>query len=105
RVVQTGLADSWRWRMAGGATGMDEHRTWWAGLVSAVAYAPAVRRPAPVAALDAAPLAGLVGALGGAAPVAPGGGAAGAALPAWLAVAVVVLLLAEWASRRLRGAP
>jgi hypothetical protein len=105
RVVQTGLAESWRWRLAGGDEAPGDHRAWWSGIITAVAYAPAVARVPAAGALDAAPLAHLVAALGApaaeTAPLAP----RRAPLPAWLAVAILLLLLAEWTSRRLRGAP
>jgi hypothetical protein len=103
RVVQSGYLDTWRWRM-GSASGEVAHRDWWAGLVSAVAYAPAADRPAGPGS-DNAPAAALVNALGPmtansagpAAPAGPGG-------RTWLFALIVMALLAEWASRRLRGA-
>ncbi|HJR65029.1 MAG TPA: hypothetical protein VJ802_01270, partial [Gemmatimonadaceae bacterium] len=106
RVVQLGYDETWRWRLAGGVGAVDAHRTWWSGLVSSVAY----RAAAPIsrdAGDDDAPLARLVGALG------PSGPASGDTMgrarwlpsPSLLFALVSVLLLAELASRRLRGAP
>jgi hypothetical protein len=106
RVIQLGYDETWRWRLAGGPQALDAHRTWWGALVSGVAY----RAAAPVAGEapdEDAPLARLVDALG------PSSAPAGAATPntPWLPSPVVlftlvsVLLLAELASRRLRGAP
>ncbi|MFL5582975.1 MAG: hypothetical protein ACJ8AO_21620 [Gemmatimonadaceae bacterium] len=105
RVAQVGYADTWRWRMSGGDGGAAAHRRWWSALVASVAYLPTVAA-APADASDAAPLAAMVGALGeptaspprstGRAPLEP---------PRTLLFAsVVTLLLAEWLSRRLRGA-
>jgi hypothetical protein len=47
RVVQLGYEDTWSWRMSGGESGLAEHRRWWTGVVSRVAYAPVV--PAAIA--------------------------------------------------------
>ena len=116
RVVQTGIDESWRWRMEGPETGLAAHRVWWSSLVAAVAYAPPVprafessvinasdstRSPA-VDALDA-PRARLVDALG--APSTPPRLSASSALSPWLLAVALLLLLLEWGSRRLRGAP
>ncbi len=103
RVVQSGYLDTWRWRM-GSASGEGAHRDWWAGLVSAVAYAPAAGRPAGLGS-DNAPAAALVNALGPmtANPAGPHE-SAGPGDRTWLFALIVVALLAEWASRRLRGA-
>ena len=106
RVVQVGHDDSWRWRMAGGEGAAGEHRAWWSSLVSAVAYAPVVRSPDSSGdAPDPAPRAALLDALG--APTPPPAGETGRSrdpLRATTFAAIVVLLLLEWASRRLRGA-
>jgi len=105
RVAQVGYVDTWRWRMAG----LDEdpvraHRLWWSALVSGVAYAPRLDRPVADLA-EPTPLASLVSTLG-----TPG--ASGPALAGWLDDprlvpllfgSMLVALLAEWASRRLRG--
>ena len=102
------IDESWRWRMEGPADGVAAHRAWWSSLVAAVAYAPTVPRPIRVDALGDdgldAPRARLVDALGE--PTAPDAAPVrGAALRPWVLVAALLLLLLEWASRRLRGAP
>jgi len=105
RVAQVGYADTWRWRMSGGDGGAAAHRRWWSALVASVAYLPTV--PAmPVESTDAAPLAAMVGALGDPAAAPPrASDRAPLEPPRTLLLAVVVsLLLAEWLSRRLRGA-
>lgn len=103
RVVQSGYLDTWRWR-TGSASGEGAHRDWWAGLVSAVAYAPLADRPAGLGS-DNAPAAALFNALG---PMTANPAAhrepAGPGDRTWLFALIVVALLAEWASRRLRGA-
>jgi hypothetical protein len=101
RVLHIGYVNSWRWRMAG----LDDeapaaHREWLARLVAGVAYAS--RRPLPAATADVAPLATLVDRLGPAsAPEEPARGAA--RLGAWIFALIVLALMLEWASRRLRG--
>jgi hypothetical protein len=105
RVIQIGYDDSWRWRMAGAAGSERAHREWWSRIVASVAYAPTV----PVAGASAtanvdwaAPVAALTDRLGPPRVLASD-------LPAspidrrWLIGAVCLLLLVEWASRRLRG--
>jgi hypothetical protein len=99
RVVQAGYRDTWRWRMEGGDGGAAEHRTWWAGLVATVAYRSGAvlsgeSNPAPLAALIQE--LGPPGAL-------PEGAPPARLWPAFLAV-FLTALLAEWTSRRLRGA-
>ena len=102
RVAIVGETESWRWRMAGGPDAPAEHRRWWAGIVSAVAYAPAMATPR--ADPEGAPYASLVHALGPASreatTIPP---STGSMLPAWLGAIILGLLLLEWASRRLRG--
>jgi hypothetical protein len=117
RVALTGYEESWRWRLAGGADGVRAHREWWSSLVSAVAYAPALPVPARALAaspahlgeLDAAPVTHLVDALGPASAQSSRWGDASRVwwrwqAPWWLCVPLFLLLLAEWGSRRLRGA-
>jgi hypothetical protein len=104
RVVQLGYDDTWRWRLAGGDHAPEEHRAWWSALVSAAA--PERLEPESHAGADPAPLASLTLALG---PALPG---AAADRPSGSSVRFVMLafgvfltaLLAEWASRRARGA-
>ena len=106
RVMQVGYDESWRWRMAGGDEAAAAHREWWSRLVAGVAYAPVVARSARVTGVDETPLASLVDALGPATRmddrVAP---RTDAALVTWILFTLFVAsLLAEWTSRRLRGA-
>jgi hypothetical protein len=102
RIVQTGYVDTWRWRMSA-ARGGGDHREWWAGLVSAVAYAPAVAR-APDRTSDNAPVARLIDALGPMTAQSPGPRPVDdRSRRGWLFAAIVVALLAEWGSRRFRG--
>jgi hypothetical protein len=99
RVVQVGYRDTWRWRMQGGEGSVAAHRAWWADLVAGVAYAPsAADEPG-----NPAPLASLVAALGPASPRPPAEQPSVPRHP-WLVAGVVLCLLLEWASRRLRGA-
>lgn len=106
RVVQSGVEESWRWRMQGGASGAREHREWWTRLVSAAAgsvpsgpFAEATPAVEP-----SAPRAALVHRLGPAVPFAPIIPSDPRPLPAWLGALTLILLVAEWASRRARGA-
>ncbi len=108
RVVMTPLVESWRWRMQAERDGPRGHREFWNALVAAAAAAPAAAPPPTDATgdqgTDGAPLASLVQRLG---PAMPGRAAtppATPALPAWLGLAALALLLGEWASRRARGA-
>ena len=110
RVVQIGYDETWRWRMTGGEDGPAAHRAWWAGIVSAAAFAPtvspegdAIRRTLS----NDAPLASLFASLGPprSAPAAEGGLPAQLGRMRGLLFALAVLaFLAEWTSRRLRGA-
>ena len=100
RVIQVGYDDSWRWRMAGAAGSEAAHRDWWSRVVASVAYASEVAARARPA--DAAPVAHLVERLGpsrGLPPKAP----SRPADPRIIATLMMVLLIAEWASRRWRG--
>lgn len=104
RVVQQGYLESWRWRLSGGDDGVDGHRRWWSSLVGSAAYAQRVpqRAPAPV---DPAPYAATVHALGySGAPTRATDSMAGLPAPGLGTLAVILmLLLVEWFSRRLRG--
>jgi len=105
RVAQVGYADSWRWRLSGGDSGVVAHRRWWSALVASVAHAPAHPRADTSAEADPAPLAATVDALGAARPRPEDAARAAATLPTPVLFALIVLLLlAEWLSRRLRGA-
>ena len=115
RVVQSGYAESWRWRMQGGASGAREHREWWSRLVAAAAASTAVPAPReagteatadvlPAAADESAPRAALIQRLGPAVDAPTSAPSTAHPLPLWLGAITLVLLLAEWASRRARGA-
>jgi hypothetical protein len=104
RVVQVGYTDTWRWRMAAGDSGAVAYRRWWVGLVSAVAYAPTIPRLAPPTA-DPTPFVATLERLGRPVRTPPGGRAGGIVVPpVWVFAVMVSALLAEWASRRFRGA-
>lgn len=99
RVVQIGYDDSWRWRMAGAPGSEAAHRAWWSRVVSSVAYAP-VAFAGETRTFDA-PVATLFGRLG---PPRPAPAASRANVdPRILLAIMLVLLLVEWTSRRLRG--
>jgi len=105
RVLQLGYQDTWRLRMAGGETAVRDHRALWRRFVSAAAYAPRVPRTTTPATSDEAPIATLVAAIG------PGTSArssvrfseTGSSWIPWLFAIVVLGLVAEVASRRMRG--
>lgn len=104
RVMQIGYDDSWRWRMAGGVASEREHREWWTRAVGSVAYFPSTAGDVPHRSAESAPLAYLVDRLG------PPRLAAANAMTRppvdrrILMAFIMILLLSEWASRRLRGA-
>lgn len=104
RVVQLAEEESWRRRMRRADNSIEAHRDWWTRVVASVAYAPA--STAAINTEDAAPLAALVDALG-----ARVSGVVSATPPpsrntdALLFGVLSAALLAEWASRRWRGAP
>lgn len=103
RVVQLAEEESWRRRMRRADGSIEAHRDWWTRIVSSVAYVPA--STASINTADAAPLAALVDALGARvsstfAVTPPPSRNADALLFALLSLA----LLAEWSSRRWRGA-
>lgn len=105
RVLLLGLQETWRWRMAGGAGAPAAHRDWWSALTASVAYAPRATVAGPPTALDPAPYAGLVVALG--APDATAAGTTPIPRDVWTPLLfgiALAALLAEWASRRTRGA-
>jgi hypothetical protein len=106
RVLQSGYEDTWRWRMAGSENSVRDHRAWWTELVSNVAYAPRISLPKRALDTDAAPVADLVSALGPS--TNPADVARSGLNPShwisWLFALVSLALIAEVASRRLRGA-
>lgn len=102
RVVEIGYVDLWRWRMEGGEGAPEAHRAWLARLVAGVAHTGRAQIEAPAA--DAAPLATLIQQLGPpAAAELPGPIDWFALWSRWVFVLICLALLAEWASRRLRG--
>ena len=108
RVVQLGYDESWRWRMQGGQGGMEAHRQWWSSLVASAALVRgSMRDLSGISTEAAAPLVAVVAALGESVPTlessAPLPGRAGP--HGWMLVTSLALLLLEWTSRRLRGAP
>ena len=102
RVLQVGYDDSWRWRMAGAAGSEHAHRDWWSRIVGSVAYAPEARTAVAVWRERAA----------GAARRPTRTGAKrdrrrarrrAAIDPRLLMALMMICLLTEWGSRRLRG--
>jgi hypothetical protein len=106
RALQFGYDDTWRWRMGGSEGAIRDHRLWWSGLVSSVAYAPRVLRAVAANAVDEAPTASLVAAIGPRVEASEGANLTKASQPwmVWLFILLSLALLAEVASRRLRGA-
>lgn len=106
RVLQSGYEDTWRLRTGGGDESVRDHRQFWTGLVSRVAYAPRAPRPSTTAREDQAPMIGLVAALGSKALSRPStnlsGGQSGSMILLFALLALA--LIGEVASRRLRGA-
>ncbi len=105
RVVETGYDETWRWRLSGDEA-LEAHGAWWAALVAAAAYRPEGRPSSGTTTTDPAPRAALHAALGGPTRftgVPPRPGEPTRWLP-FAAALLFVTLLAEWASRRLRGA-
>src|SRR5678815_4226401 len=99
RVLQVGYDDSWRWRMAGGPGSEAAHRDWWSRVVSSVAYAP-VTANTQSRTFDA-PVASLFGKLGPPRPAPVS--SRGTVDPRLMLALILLLLLVEWTSRRLRG--
>jgi len=105
RALQLGYEDTWRWRMGGGEGAVRDHRQWWTGLVSSVAYAQLVPLEAATIDTDEAPMIGLVAAIG------PGASVSAIAnlstelsdWMAWLFVLLSLGFIGEIASRRARG--
>ena len=105
RVLQLGYEDTWRWRMGGTEGAVRDHRVWWTGLVSSVAYAPRVPRVVMATQADEAPMASLVAAIG---PRVAESNIENLATSKsqeiiWLFLLVSLALIGETASRRLRG--
>jgi len=110
RVLQAGYLETWRWPMAvRSEESANDYRTWWSGLVSQVANTTRSDRVLSVAdraALNPAPVAELYAALGdpAAASTSTWHRFLDPRLLPWLFAVIVIALLAEWMSRRLRGA-
>jgi hypothetical protein len=102
RVLQASFDETWRWRMQGGADAVAAHRAWWSRMVASVAATP-MPAAGDNSSAESAPVARLVEALGPASAVEPPSTPA-RRLPVWLFPVLLVCLLGEWASRRLRGA-
>lgn len=112
RVVASAYRQSWRWRMEGTDDGLRDHARWWGRLLALTVPDGGSAPSVDIAAWpgDVAPHADLVALAGppidSAPPTArhtsPGRGFGGQ-VPAILYVLAAVSLLAEWASRRLRG--
>ena len=105
RVAQLGYLDTWRWRMSGGESSVADHRKFWTNAVAGVAYAP-ITLSEPESTVDNAPLARLIGTLGRPSPaVRPSLAQTTGSVSLWWLFAILSLsLLAEWISRRTRGA-
>lgn len=99
RVLMLGYEESWHWRLEGGDDAVSAHRRWWSRNVGAVAAGGADGAYAP----EGAPVAKWIDALGAPSTEAPAGAPADP-LPQWLLPVLCIILLAEWGSRRLRGA-
>ncbi len=105
RVVQLGYDETWRWRLAGNGDAPAAHREYWSQVVSAASYR--ATKPIANASLvsgDAAPLASLYADLGAPSAAPAPALASGGGLRWWMFALLAALLLAEWGSRRLRGA-
>jgi hypothetical protein len=102
RVLQIGYDDSWRWRMAGGDGAVRAHRAWWSNIVASVAYTPHDSGTTAFHVADNAPLVNLVDKLGDASDVQTTSTSRTIDPRLWL-VLIVILLVAEWTSRRTRG--
>jgi hypothetical protein len=105
RLMLVGYQDTWRWRMGGRADAAEQHRDWWAGLVSGVARVGRVSVTTMRTDIDEAPLAHLIDRVGPATPASQGAVVRGSISNLVLFALLAALLLLSWASRRIRGAP
>jgi hypothetical protein len=103
RVLQVGYDDSWRWRMAGAPGSERAHREWWSRLVASVAYVPTSPPRASSDVASAAPLARMVDRLGPAQAVRERDADRPPIDRRLLLAMILLLLIVEWGSRRLRG--
>jgi hypothetical protein len=106
RSIQLGYEDTWRWRMGGGEAAVRDHRLWWTGLVSSVAYARRVPPASVTTSTDEAPMSELVAAIGPSTPVSALSNLSGSRSNwmAWLFLLLALGLIGEITSRRMRGA-
>ena len=107
RVVQVGYDETWRWRLQGGNGSAEAHRAWWSAVVGSAGYRAAHAVVIDSGSLDPAPVAALYSALGEPAghDLSVPGSPDRPALRRWMLILLFATLLAEWASRRLRGVP
>ncbi|MFN2604208.1 MAG: hypothetical protein ABR582_15820 [Gemmatimonadaceae bacterium] len=105
RILQLGYEDTWRWRMGGSDGAIRDHRMWWSGLLSSVAYAPRVPRTVETQ-QDEAPFASLVASIGPRSGQEVGAnlGTSRSRWMVWLFIFLATALISEIASRRSRGA-
>ena len=102
RIVQVGFVETWRWRMQGADESGTDYRDWWSHIVASVVATPESSEDTPDAS-EGAPLARLVDALGPASAI-PTTAVTSNGFPPWLIPLLLLILLLEWTSRRLRGA-
>jgi hypothetical protein len=102
RVMQIGYDDSWRWRMAGGPGSDVAYRDWWSRAVASVAYLPGLLPRDGATQPASAPLAHLIERLGPARPVSAESLSSTAIDQRILLGLIMIFLLMEWSSRRLR---
>ena len=105
RVLLLGFDETWHWRMEGEESGPAGHRTWWSSMAGSVAHAPAMQLAAAPA-VDEAPYAALVEALGARDAESP---FHDPLVTPWLwhrliFALLLAALLTEWGLRRARGA-
>ena len=103
RVLQIGFDDSWRWRMAGGPGSEVAYGDWWARAVASVAYLPAATPRITNSPAASAPTAHLIDRLGPSRPIAADKTPRPPVDRRLLLALIMILLLAEWSSRRMRG--
>jgi hypothetical protein len=103
RVLQIGFDDSWRWRMAGGPGSEIAYGDWWARAVASVAYSSAATPSLTNAPAASAPTAHLIDRLGPSRQIAADQVPRAPLDRRLLLALIMILLLAEWSSRRLRG--
>jgi hypothetical protein len=103
RVLQIGFDDTWRWRMAGGPGSEIAYGDWWARAVASVAYSPAAAPSLTNEPAASAPTAHLIDRLGPSRRITADQVPRSPLDRRLLLALIMILLLAEWSSRRLRG--